>query len=166
MPHSTTTTTSSGRHSPLPIANHPMLAAMPRGTSLKSIPQEHRPFPPPTEDHHQSYKAPISTFYNPIDTSGQPFEGWIPRRDKSIYRNSEVGGGPGIGRHDRQKSLSDAFRNIRTRRGSVGANAHELADALKAPVSPKLIVSFFPYARLSSQSTLADHFAFLRRRCV
>ena len=43
--------------------------------------------------------------------------------------------------HRRQPSLGDAFRNIRTRRGSVSQNAHEIADALKAPVSPKLIVS-------------------------
>ena len=42
--------------------------------------------------------------------------------------------------HGRQKSLSDAFRTIRTRRASVSANAQEIAEALKAPVSPKLIV--------------------------
>lgn len=44
-------------------------------------------------------------------------------------------------RHGRQKSLSDAIRTIKTRKGSVSANAHEIADALKAPVSVKLIVS-------------------------
>jgi solute carrier family 35 protein E1 len=44
------------------------------------------------------------------------------------------------GKHGRQKSLSDAFRTIRTRRASVSANVHEISDALKAPVSPKLIV--------------------------
>jgi solute carrier family 35 protein E1 len=48
-------------------------------------------------------------------------------------------GGKGHG-HGRQKSLSDAFRTIRTRRGSVSQNVHEISDALKAPVSPKLIV--------------------------
>lgn len=42
---------------------------------------------------------------------------------------------------DRQKSLSDAFRTIRARNGSVSQNAHEIADALRAPLSPKLIVS-------------------------
>jgi solute carrier family 35 protein E1 len=42
--------------------------------------------------------------------------------------------------HSRQKSLTDAFRTIRTRKGSVSANAQEIAEALKAPVSPKLIV--------------------------
>lgn len=43
-------------------------------------------------------------------------------------------------RHDRQKSLSDAIRTIRTRKGSVSANAQEIAEALKAPVSIKLVV--------------------------
>lgn len=37
--------------------------------------------------------------------------------------------------------MSEAIRTIRTRSGSVTQNAHELADALKAPVSPKLVVS-------------------------
>lgn len=43
-------------------------------------------------------------------------------------------------KHGQQKSLSEALRTIRGRRGSVSANAHELAHALKAPVSPRLIV--------------------------
>ncbi|KAI1045208.1 hypothetical protein LB505_004981 [Fusarium chuoi] len=47
--------------------------------------------------------------------------------------------------HNRQKSLTDAIRTIRGRNGSVSQNAHEIADALRAPVSPKLIVRpFFP----------------------
>lgn len=36
--------------------------------------------------------------------------------------------------------MSDAFRTIRTRKASVSANVHEIGDALKAPVSPKLVV--------------------------
>jgi solute carrier family 35 protein E1 len=42
--------------------------------------------------------------------------------------------------HTRQKSLGDAFRTIRARKGSMSQNAHEIADALRAPVSPKLVV--------------------------
>lgn len=49
--------------------------------------------------------------------------------------------GTGTKGHARQKSLSDAFRTIRTRKASVSASVHEISDALKAPVSPKLIVS-------------------------
>ncbi|KAJ8125871.1 hypothetical protein O1611_g7766 [Lasiodiplodia mahajangana] len=47
---------------------------------------------------------------------------------------------PSRGGHGRQKSISEAIRTIRDRRGSVGQNAHEIADALRAPVSAKLIV--------------------------
>ena len=64
---------------------------------------------------------------------------WQPQRDSHVaWGNGHVNG---IGKgHGRQKSLSDAIRTIRTRKGSVGANAHEIADALKAPISIKLIV--------------------------
>ena len=44
--------------------------------------------------------------------------------------------------HGRQKSLSDAIKTIRSRKGSVSANAQEIAEALKAPVSIKLVVRY------------------------
>jgi solute carrier family 35 protein E1 len=63
---------------------------------------------------------------------------WQPRRNSALkgpgWANGSTGG------HNRQKSLSDAFRTIRTRRASVSVNVQEVAGALKAPVSPKLIV--------------------------
>ena len=37
--------------------------------------------------------------------------------------------------------MTDAFRTIRTRKGSVRANVHEVEDEVKAPVSPMLVVS-------------------------
>jgi solute carrier family 35 protein E1 len=70
-------------------------------------------------------------------------ERWQPRKEGGaegspwMNSRSSSGGRP----HGRQKSLSDAFRTIRTRRASVSANAQEIAEALKAPVSPKLIVT-------------------------
>lgn len=66
-------------------------------------------------------------------------ERWQPRRERSLHWASHNAHGAGS-KHGRQKSLSEALKTIRGRRGSVSANAHELADALKAPVSPKLIV--------------------------
>ncbi|KAI1339925.1 TPT-domain-containing protein [Xylariaceae sp. FL0016] len=71
---------------------------------------------------------------------------WQPRRDSSATRGVRWGsplGAPSGGptrSHARQKSISEAFRTIRGRNGSVSQNAHELADALRAPISPKLIV--------------------------
>ncbi|KAI1471311.1 TPT-domain-containing protein [Daldinia caldariorum] len=69
---------------------------------------------------------------------------WQPRRDLSASRGvrfgSPLGHLAGVPRsHGRQKSISEAFRTIRDRSGSVSQNAHELADALRAPISPKLI---------------------------
>jgi solute carrier family 35 protein E1 len=70
-----------------------------------------------------------------------PGERWQPRRDSNLrgsaWTNKDTSTAGG---HSRQKSLSDALRTLRTRRGSVSANVHEIGDALKAPVSPKLIV--------------------------
>ena len=70
-------------------------------------------------------------------TSSQ--ERWLPRREGG---SQFLGGRAAAGgrSHGRQKSLSDAIRTIRTRKASVSANAQEIAEALKAPVSPKLVV--------------------------
>lgn len=83
---------------------------------------------------------------SPLKTNGHPngpSDRWHPRRDDGrsggFRRGSAEKQWDSTG-HSRQKSLSDAIRTIRTRRGSVSQNAHEIADALKAPVSPKLIV--------------------------
>lgn len=66
-------------------------------------------------------------------------ERWQARRDSRARFANGAAHGPTT-RHGRQKSLSEAIRTIRTRKASVSQNAHEIADALKAPVSPTLIV--------------------------
>lgn len=73
--------------------------------------------------------------YNPRQPSA---DRWQPRRD-SRFPPSWAAETSTAG-HNRQKSLSDAFRTIRARNASVSANVHEISNALKAPVSPKLIV--------------------------
>lgn len=65
---------------------------------------------------------------------------WQYKKDHHIaWSNGHVKGA--TRGHGRQPSLSDAIRTMRTRKGSVSANAHEIAEALKAPVSVRLIVS-------------------------
>ncbi|KAF4463534.1 hypothetical protein FALBO_9659 [Fusarium albosuccineum] len=71
--------------------------------------------------------------------------GWAnggpPRSSDRWLPVSRQDGWPAGGRgHNRQKSLTDAIRTIRARNGSVSQNAQEIADALRAPVSPKLII--------------------------
>jgi solute carrier family 35 protein E1 len=70
---------------------------------------------------------------------------WLPQRDPSASKGVRWGSlapsTPIASRgHGRQKSIGDAFRTIKERRGSVSQNAHEIADALRAPISPRLVV--------------------------
>ena len=89
-----------------------------------------------TFDAQPEFQAPSPKKPNGFLNGFASQERWQPHRDE--WRTGRAGAG---GRsHGRQKSLSDAIRTIRTRRASVSANAHEIAEALKAPVSPKLIV--------------------------
>ncbi|KAJ4314576.1 hypothetical protein N0V94_006403 [Neodidymelliopsis sp. IMI 364377] len=68
-----------------------------------------------------------------------PADRWQPRKEARVgFANGSMSGS--LNRHGRQKSLSEAFHTIRTRKGSVSQNAHEIADALKAPLSPRLVL--------------------------
>ena len=104
--------------------------------------------PHDTIDEHDEY-AIAEDEYNDRGISpaarlnGGPREGrWDPRKaSSSVYAQPPPFTGP---RRGRQKSLSEALRNIHNRRGSVSENAHEIAEALKAPVSLKLMVGSPP----------------------
>lgn len=106
-------------------------------------------FPSLPRDVTREPDAPTPTEYDNDDkatnptasTNGGPRESrWGARKTgSSIFPGSSPFYGA---RRARQKSLSEALRNIHNRRGSVSDNAHEIAEALKAPVSPKLIVSW------------------------
>lgn len=63
---------------------------------------------------------------------------WPGRRDQGL--DGQGRRFHSAGKHGRQKSLSEAIRIVRTRRASVTQNAAEIADALRAPVSIKLVV--------------------------
>jgi solute carrier family 35 protein E1 len=71
--------------------------------------------------------------------SALPDHRWQPRKE-SKYGHTNGSAHAGSTRHGRQKSLVEAVKTIRTRKMSVSQNAHEIADALKAPLSPRLIV--------------------------
>ncbi|KAI9852046.1 MAG: suppressor of loss of ypt1 [Thelocarpon superellum] len=127
MPHST----SSPNDRRSPSAGFLPTAKFPTAVAASAVPD------------HVMLRQDESVTLTPLaaTTSRQP----SPHANGSIasdrWHSPRDSAGPrGITRHGRQKSLSDAIHNIRTRRGSVSANAQELADALKAPVSPKLVV--------------------------
>jgi len=75
-------------------------------------------------------------------TQPRPSDRWQARKSGS-WTPQILSDGPsrtGGSRHGRQKSLSEAIRTVRTRHGSISQNAQEIAEALKAPVSAKLVV--------------------------
>ena len=104
----------------------------------------------------QSMTSPIDKFPpfsdEPYDTAtGQgepqssstiryaPRDLWEPRKAGAFAR--EHGNeSTRISKHRPRKSVSEAISTIRTRNASVSANAQELAQALRAPVSYQLIV--------------------------
>jgi solute carrier family 35 protein E1 len=134
MPHSTRT--SSISRASIPTFKFPGDTKTGGRTSMEKFPDlveslDEKPF----------YPSSPTKANNGIPNGAPSGDRWQPRRD-SILRGSGWNNGPPStgGRHNKQKSLSDAFRTIRTRKASVTANVHEIGDALKAPVSPRLIV--------------------------
>lgn len=107
--------------------------------SYKFPPLSSEQFPPYDERAGRTSSTSPNGLYSEGFPGSATGERWTPRRE-SGWGNGSIHKSGGI-RHGRQKSLSEAIRTIRTRHGSVSANAQEIAEALKAPVSPKLIVS-------------------------
>ena len=67
-------------------------------------------------------------------------EWWQTRKDNHLAWGDGHLDVAGPRQHGRHRSISDAFKHIRTRKASVSENAHEIAEALKAPVSLKILV--------------------------
>ncbi|KAL9057578.1 MAG: hypothetical protein Q9206_002283 [Seirophora lacunosa] len=88
--------------------------------------------------HHITGRTPSPRFY-PRPNGTVRHDRWPAKKESHIaWSNGHLSATPS--KHARQKSISEAIRTIRTRKGSVSANAAELAHALKAPVSVKLII--------------------------
>ena len=92
---------------------------------------------PSFDDQFRTYE-PAAITESPLETTSSnsvvPEYKWPARRGSQTLRNGRASG------HKSRRSVSDAFSKLRTRQGSVSENAQELAEALKAPVSYKLIV--------------------------
>ncbi|KAH0378778.1 TPT-domain-containing protein, partial [Aureobasidium melanogenum] len=115
-----------------------------RRTSTSPSPATFK-FPDLSDETLQTTQEPIES--NPASPMPQPLglpphlhshERWQARRGSHGMNGWTPSGGT-VGRHGRQKSLGEAIRTVRGRRASVSQNAHEIADALKAPVSARLI---------------------------
>ncbi|KAK4550815.1 hypothetical protein LTR36_000395 [Oleoguttula mirabilis] len=68
-------------------------------------------------------------------------ERWPARHtSRNQHWGSWANSSAGAMKHGRQKSLTEAISTVRTRKASISENAHEIAEALKAPVSPRLVL--------------------------
>ncbi|KAB8214192.1 triose-phosphate transporter family-domain-containing protein [Aspergillus novoparasiticus] len=76
-------------------------------------------------------RSSFATKYTPNDR-------WEPRKENN-FASEYTNGTIRHPKHKPRKSISEAISTIRTRNASVSANAQELAQALRAPVSYKLI---------------------------
>ncbi|CAG8971082.1 hypothetical protein HYALB_00009682 [Hymenoscyphus albidus] len=119
-----------------------------RERELSSTRSSMEKFPDHVEpsDGQPSYNYPSSPTHtgNGYANGPPPVDRFPPRRESAMrgaaWNSSNNGTATTGGRgHSRQKSLTDAFKTIRARNGSVSANVQEIGEALKAPVSPKLI---------------------------
>ncbi|QSZ32675.1 hypothetical protein DSL72_002254 [Monilinia vaccinii-corymbosi] len=108
-------------------------------TSMEKFPDLDTSDTPEQYDGQHFYSARKPNGYT---TGGStPTDRWQSQRNGRMRGESWANGESSNGRgHAKQKSISDAFRNIKARKGSMSANVHEISDALKAPVSPKLII--------------------------
>ncbi len=70
-------------------------------------------------------------------------ERWQTRKDNHLAWGDGHLNVAGPRQNGRHRSISDAFRNIRTRKASVSESAHEIAEALKAPISLQILVRDF-----------------------
>lgn len=139
---STATLTGIGRH---PSIRHPSTWS-----------QQHRDPSP------QVQSSPIDAFPAFVDetpeaaTNGKPQEEqnghdhtWQPRKAEYAGWDHHKP----ASKHRPRKSISETITTIRKRNASMSANAHDIAEALKAPVSYKLIVREPPTTRTTQETT-------------
>ncbi|ORY64210.1 triose-phosphate transporter [Pseudomassariella vexata] len=153
MPHSTT----SGSYSRDPSVSRSTTKSAADGSvdsGLEKFPDFNNIDAPPFSNGLTS-ASPVGLGLNGYGNSNglnrglSPFaDRWQPKKDqtrgvqwgqlgRSAVPSQVRGGAPD---HEKQKSIGEAFRTIRDRNGSVSQNAHEIAGALRAPVSAKLII--------------------------
>ncbi|KOC09736.1 ER to Golgi transport protein [Aspergillus flavus AF70] len=94
-------------------------------------------FPQFKDDLYEIAAGPRESHSN-FATKYTPNDRWEPRKENN-FASEYTNGTIRHSKHKPRKSISEAISTIRTRNASVSANAQELAQALRAPVSYKLI---------------------------
>ena len=98
----------------------------------------------PKYDEHENNRSGSVRTLSPANTNGVLHsEAWQVRKDNHLAWGDGHLNVVGSRQHGPHRSIRNVYRNIRTRRASVSENAHEIAEALKAPVSLKISVGDF-----------------------
>lgn len=135
---STTTVTGTGRRASMRQSNWQPPTKMSNPQPLSSPVDKFPPFIDEAPD--RSVESGNARSAQPL--RNDPDDRWQPR--KAGYVSWEHVNGLGISKHRSRKSISEAVSTIRTRNASMSANAHELAEALRALISYRLIVRLTP----------------------
>jgi solute carrier family 35 protein E1 len=117
----TTTVTGTGRRASI---RQPELQTSVKVSSSQPMASPIDKFPP---FHDEQYDSSEPNGHHPTTIKYAPNDRWDYKPVRDPKRRP-------------RKSISETISAIRTRNGSVSANAQDLAQALKAPVSYKLIV--------------------------
>jgi solute carrier family 35 protein E1 len=133
----TTTVTGHGRRASM---RQPELQVPNKTSTTQPVSSPIDQFPPYEEtlDSAIGSSRPSTTNSTP-SVKYAPSETWEPRKT-AFYSREHPNGTLRNPKHRPRKSISEAISTIRTRNGSVSANAQELAEALRAPVSYRLVV--------------------------
>lgn len=142
MPHSTSSGTTTMRAPSLNRSSNLKPHAETNGNSHGGGTERFPDFDLSSSGHGGNGRSPSPCKPNGyVNGSAQPSDRWKPRRDSQArgVRWAPTGQSQdATAGHARHTSFSNAIRTIRS--GSVSQNAHEIADALRAPVSYKLLV--------------------------
>ncbi|EAW14666.1 putative ER to Golgi transport protein (Sly41) [Aspergillus clavatus NRRL 1] len=94
---------------------------------------------PPFEAELYSQTTDTGEYKPHVPLQGGANDYWEPRKAGYLPRD-HANRSIQLPKHRSRKSISEAITTIRTRNASVSANAQELAQALRAPVSYRLII--------------------------
>ncbi|KAI9372395.1 triose-phosphate transporter family-domain-containing protein [Aspergillus egyptiacus] len=117
----TTTVTGTGRRASI---RQPEIQTSVKGLNSQSMASPIDKFPPFQDDHYDTKDS--KALYLNSSLKYSPSDRWDYKPVRDLKRKP-------------RKSISETISAIRTRNGSVSANAQDLARALQAPVSYKLI---------------------------
>lgn len=146
MPHSTARASSHMRTA----SQHRSSSAKPHGETNGDTDTGTEKFP---DFDHAAINGRLSSPHRPIgQMDGASPARWQGRRDSRVrWANGQPSHNPG---HGRRSSISQAIRHMRT--ASVSQNAHEVAAALRAPVSYRLIVCLPVVSYSAPEGLIAD----------